>query len=39
VQLLGSGRDVEPGLGHRGEIAQLVQFHAGILCERERFSA
>ena len=36
---LGGGRDVEPRLGDRGEIAQLVQFHAVILCERRRFAA
>jgi hypothetical protein len=27
MQLLGSGRDVEPALGDSGEITQLVQLH------------
>ncbi len=38
VQLLGRRRDVEAGLGDRGEVAQLVQFHRHILCECGAFA-
>jgi hypothetical protein len=31
VQLLGGRGDVEPGLGDCGEVAELVEFHRGIL--------
>jgi hypothetical protein len=33
VQLLGRGGDVEAGLGHRGQVSQLVEFHGGILAK------